>query len=140
MTKSVRDVAAAVILDEAGADGGAVRVLLLQRGATAPTYPGHWGVVTGYVEAGETPAQTAEREIVEELGVTGRVVQAGEPFQVDVGPFFVQVWPLRCVIEDPLALQLQAENQRYAWVALADVFERPTVPNLDQDFRALGLL
>lgn len=132
--KPLRDVAAAVIQDETG------RVLLLQRGPTAPTFPEHWGVVTGYVDAGETPAQTALREIAEELNVTGRILRAGEPFLVDIGRAVVRVWPLLCALDDPGAIRLADENQRFAWVFASDALARPTVPQLDQDFRALGLL
>ncbi len=132
--KPIRDVAAAVIQDEAG------RVLLVQRGATAPTFPGCWGVVTGFVDAGETPAGAVGREIVEELGAVGRIVRAGAPFTVDIGPFIVRAWPFLCTLEAGSTIHLQEENQRYEWVALADVFSRPLIPQLDQDFRALGLL
>jgi 8-oxo-dGTP diphosphatase len=40
------------------------RVLLVQ-----PTYKDYWDIPGGYVETGETPAQTAAREIHEELGI-----------------------------------------------------------------------
>ncbi len=132
--KPVRDVVAAVIQR---ADG---RVLLVQRGPTAPTFPGYWGVITGFIEAGETAAAAALREIAEELGVSGRVLRGGEPFRVDIGSLVVQVWPLLCAIDAPEAIVLHPENQRYDWVALEDVFTRPTIPQLDRDFRALGLL
>lgn len=132
--KPTRDVAAAIIRDEGG------RVLLVQRGATAPTFPGHWGPVTGYVEAGETPARTALREIAEELGVAGRILRAGEPFRVDIGAAVVQVWPFLCTLDAPNAIQLQAENQRYEWVPIPAIAQRQTIPNIDQDLRALGLI
>ncbi|MBN2471696.1 MAG: NUDIX hydrolase [Anaerolineae bacterium] len=134
VVEPIRDVAAAVIQR---ADG---RVLLVQRGATAPTFPNCWGVITGFVEPGEPPAQTALREIAEELGISARVVREGAPFEVDIGPFIVRAWPFLCAINPGDAIQLHAENQRYEWVALSDVFARPTIPQLEQDFRALGLL
>lgn len=132
--KPIRDVAAVVIQDEAG------RVLLLQRGATAPTFPNCWGLVTGMVEPGETPAQTALREIAEELGVQGRILRTGDPFEVDIGPYIVRAWPFLCAIDAPDAIRLQDENQRCEWVPLPEVFQRETIPQIEQDFRALGLL
>ncbi len=132
--KPVRDVAAAVIQDEAG------RVLLLQRGPTAPTFPDHWGVVTGYVDPGETPAQAALREIAEELNVTGRVLRAGAPFLVDIGRANVRVWPFLCALDEPGAIRLADENRRFTWASVPEALARPIVPQLDQDFRALGLL
>lgn len=44
--------------------GDADRILLVQ-----PTYKDHWDIPGGYVEAGETPAQAAAREVREELGI-----------------------------------------------------------------------
>jgi mutator protein MutT len=132
--KPLRDVAAAVIQDQAG------RVLLLQRGPTAPTFPNHWGPVTGMVETGETPEQTILREMQEELGITGRILRAGEPFQVDIGPYIVQVWPFLCALDAPDAIQLRSENQQYEWVSIPAVFRRQTISQIDQDFRALGLI
>lgn len=134
-TKPIRDVAAAVIQR---VDDG--RVLLVQRGPTAPTFPNCWGVITGFMDPGESPAEAALREITEELGVTGELVRDGEPFTVDIGPFIVRAWPFLCRIDPAAPITLQAENQRWAWVPLDEVFARPTIAQLDQDFRALGLL
>ena len=132
--KPIRDVAAAVIQDDQG------RVLLLQRGAEAPTFPNHWGLVTGVVDAGETPERTVLREIGEELGVQGRIRRAGDPFLVDIGAYIVRVWPFLCALDRPDAITLQPENQRYEWVPIPEVFARRTIPQIDQDFRALGLI
>lgn len=43
-------------------------MLLIRRAAGVPR-PGYWSPPTGWVEAGETTAQAAERETREELGV-----------------------------------------------------------------------
>jgi 8-oxo-dGTP pyrophosphatase MutT (NUDIX family) len=64
-------VAAGVLfLDEAD------RILLVQ-----PTYKDHWDIPGGYVEAGETPAQAAVREVREELGI-----------EFGIGPLLVADW------------------------------------------------
>ena len=104
--QSIRDVAAAVIQDDAG------RFLIVQRGPTAPTFPGHWGVITGLVEVGESPAAAAVREIAEETGLTGRVLRSGEPFTVDIGPYVVRVWPFLCAVDDPAAVRLPRKRRR----------------------------
>lgn len=132
--RPVRDVAAAVIRR---ADG---RVLLLQRGPAAPTFPNRWGLVTGLVEPGETPAQAARREMSEEIGLAGEIIRAGEPFTVETGAFVARVWPFLCAIDPAAPITLADENQRAEWVALDEVFRRETIPQIDQDFRALGLI
>ena len=46
-----------------------ISVLLMQRGADAPTFPNCWGMPGGLLEEGEEPFQTAAREALEEVGV-----------------------------------------------------------------------
>lgn len=132
--KPVRDVAAAVIRR---ADG---RLLLVQRGATAPTFPLHWGPVTGLVEDGETPAEAARRELREEVGGEGQLEAVGEPFLVDVGSFVARVFPFLCTLTDPEAVHLDWENQAFAWLTVSEALARPTLPAFDEDLRRLGLI
>src|SRR5438270_14050650 len=55
---------------------GAGRIMLVR-----PTYKEYWDIPGGYVEAGETPAQAAAREVREELGIGAAV-----------GPLLVADW------------------------------------------------
>ncbi|MBK9548259.1 MAG: NUDIX domain-containing protein [Gemmatimonadetes bacterium] len=48
--------------------GESLEVLLLQRGPGGRC-PGSWEMVHGHIEAGETPADAAQREVREETGV-----------------------------------------------------------------------
>ena len=48
--------------------GGALECLVLRR-AAAGRCPGSWETVHGHIEAGETPADAARRELVEETGL-----------------------------------------------------------------------
>jgi len=60
---------------------GAVLYLIV----TAKKNPDHWVLPKGHIEPGETPEQTAVREVSEETGVSGRIVQAvgTSQFQTD---------------------------------------------------------
>ena len=136
--KPIRDVAAAIVQNNEG------RVLLLQRSPTAPTFPLHWGPVTGMVVDDETPAEAALREIAEELGVRpdtgGRIVRAAESFTVDIGEIVLRVHPFLCALDETATIVLNRENTRYAWLTVAEALALPTIPNLEVDFQLLGLL
>lgn len=59
----VHEVACTFLVDRSGA------VLLQLRDDRAPRFPGVWGLPGGAVEAGETPAEAAVRELWEEAAV-----------------------------------------------------------------------
>ena len=46
------------------------QILLGKRSATRQVYPGIWDIFGGHMEAGESPEQTLQRELTEELGIT----------------------------------------------------------------------
>ena len=58
--------------------GAALECLVLQRG-TGGRCPGSWETVHGHIEAGETPAQAAVRELAEETGTTPAQALQPEP-------------------------------------------------------------
>jgi 8-oxo-dGTP diphosphatase len=63
---SGRNVSVVILYDGDG------RILLQHRTLDAPTFPDYWAFFGGGLEAGETPEQAAEREIIEELAYTLR--------------------------------------------------------------------
>jgi len=88
-------------------------VLILQRGKTAPWMPNKWSLVGGVVDAGESPIESAIREIKEEIGITIDYIDyvthktskdSGELF------FFTGNLPKGEIIK------LDYENQDYAFV------------------------
>jgi 8-oxo-dGTP pyrophosphatase MutT (NUDIX family) len=49
--------------------------VLLYLVVTAKKNPDHWIFPKGHIEPGETPEQTAVREVMEETGIKGRIIQ-----------------------------------------------------------------
>jgi len=50
-------------------------LLLMKRADTCVTFPGHWGLVGGFIDPGETPQEAAVREAKEEIGVDIEVIE-----------------------------------------------------------------
>lgn len=48
------------------------RILLIQRGMTAPIFPGYWALPAGLIEKSETPRECLLRETMEEVGLEFR--------------------------------------------------------------------
>ncbi|MBU1017660.1 NUDIX hydrolase [Patescibacteria group bacterium] len=61
--------AANIILNEKG------EILLMKRAKESKTFPDMWGLVGGVIDWGETPAEAAKREAMEEIGVEVEVLQ-----------------------------------------------------------------
>jgi len=103
------------------------KVLMLCRPPAAHSFPGVWSLVSGKVERGETPEETARREIKEETGLTvGFPDAAISPVLVREGKTVWRVWPFLFRAEQAKPV-LNRENTAFQWVAPAEVSERPTV-------------
>ncbi len=101
------------------------RLLLMQRSDN-----GHWGIPGGYVEAGESVADAAAREVLEETGVRIRVGRL-------IG---VYSDPARQVIAYPDGARVQAVN--LCFEARAEGQGTPSTPEetLDQGYFDPGAL
>jgi 8-oxo-dGTP pyrophosphatase MutT (NUDIX family) len=116
-------------------------VLLLRRSMMHQTNPGQWCFVTGYVESGEAPAQTAVREVHEELGLEVAIERGGEIVVVETKRGTLHVYPfLVPVSADTDELSLDWEHTAYEWIQPSDLRDYDHVPQLDEDLMALGLL
>ena len=105
------------------------RVLMLQR-ADDTIRPGSWEVVTGSIDGAERPEQAAVREAREETGLA-----ADRLYCVAVQPFYL---PKRssiqmsvvfaAFVDDPGAVALSPEHQRFEWLGVDQAADRCTWP------------
>jgi 8-oxo-dGTP pyrophosphatase MutT (NUDIX family) len=116
------------------------RVLLVQRSESRPVMGGLWSAVSGYVEAGETPLEAAVREVREETGLHVTPGRAGDPFRVELETQVMVVHPVLARVPADVQITLDRENQAYRWIEPREVYDLPRVPQLEDDFVALGLL
>jgi 8-oxo-dGTP diphosphatase len=106
------------------------RILVIQR-AHAPSQ-GLWSIPGGRVEAGETPAEAARREVREETGLEidvagllGRVLlPAGNDVEYDVSDFTA------LVVGDPDAACAGDDAADVRWVTRTEFLALPTSPGL----------
>ena len=111
-------------------DGG--RVLLLHRRAERGNF---WQPITGSIEDGEAPQETARRELVEETG------HAGEPRALDLmqsfliesqylasrhsGPIIASEVGFEAALDSRLPIRLDpSEHDEHGWFTFAEAYER----------------
>ena len=94
--------------------------LLLQlRDDIAPTYPHHWGLFGGHMEAGESPEVAVWRELEEELQLTPKMVttwRLGQTFPHERGGSVYIYYMTTTAMLDDLVLG-EGEAMHYAKIA-----------------------
>ena len=92
------------------------RVLTLRR-AEGTRCTGAWEIVHGSIEAGETPAQAARREVQEETGLP-----IGRLYSLAVNPFYIHRFDsvqlavvFAAIVDDGAPVQLGVEHDAAQW-------------------------
>jgi dATP pyrophosphohydrolase len=123
--------------------GSALRVLCLRRGPAGRS-PGTWEGVHAHIDEGETPVETAARELKEETGVDAlRLYNLSrvEAFyrhtinEVVLVPVFV------ALVADDADVQLSDEHDGYEWLSPEAAMVRMTWPRVRRELEdAVALL
>ena len=113
------------------------RILLVQRSEENST-PGKWGLVSGGMESGEEPQETATRELREETGLEAKPVDKGEFF---IGEGELGYWRLEPVLMEQVdgEVDLNWELSQHEWLKPQEILERDKIGRM-KGLENLGLM
>ena len=112
------------------------RVLVLKRSQRVGTHKGLWAGVSGYVEMGEQPRETAFKELREEVSaLVGqfRLVREAPPITFEDPPSG-KVWTVHPFLFDDLGVDVHTdwEHTEHRWVRPEELGTLETVPRLEE--------
>lgn len=103
------------------------KCILEKRPEKSRSFPGHWSLVAGKIEEGETPVEAARREIMEETSIkVGEPVDRMEPLYVREGKTLFKVYPFHFDAGEQDVV-LNEENDEYVWASVEDAERLRTV-------------
>ena len=127
MSRPTKRVATSILLNRD-------RILILKRSAAVGSFQHYWSGVSGFVESGEEPLETSQREVEEETGISRASLElltrapprlTEKPDQV----FEVYSFLYLCTTDQ---VRLDWENDEFAWVAPEELHDYRTVPWLPE--------
>ena len=118
------------------------RFVMLHRPSTSRSYPGRWSLVSGKMEAGESPVDTARREILEEVGiVVGDASGTIDALVVREGDIIWKVHPFIFEVPEGIEPRINSENTEYRLCGIDDLDEMELVPlTKDAVIRLIGMI
>lgn len=114
-------------------------ILILKRSDKVRTYKGFWSGVSGYVEDGEEPVDTAFKEIREETGLNDNNVELIKTVNpINFTSFYEgkkydwKVYPFLFKVLKENKIQMDWENISYKWIKPSDIYKFEVVPHFKE--------
>lgn len=123
----VKNVATSVLLHHG-------KILILKRSSNVGTYKGKWACVSGYIEEGETPLETAYKELSEEIGFGKddvELIREGEPVLAQDNEVLWTIHPFLFAAKKN-EIVLDWEHTEYKWILYEELKNYSTVPKLNE--------
>ncbi len=108
------------------------RILILRRSEEVGTFRGRWAGVSGYVEAGEKPLDTAYKEMAEEARVTqAELVTEAEPLLIRSGQV---IWTIHAFLFGVKNAQVRTdwEHTEHRWIRPNELRDFDIVPGFER--------
>ncbi|MDD1769214.1 MAG: DUF126 domain-containing protein [Methanomassiliicoccales archaeon] len=113
------------------------KFLILKRSGQVGTFRGKWAGVSGYVEAGEEPIQTALKEMSEEVGVDDAgLLRQADSIVVRSGEIVWEIHPFLFKVKDE-KIAIDWEHTELRWITRDELATFDTVPGFDRVIRML---
>lgn len=114
-------------------------ILILKRSDKVRTYKGYWSGISGYIEEGEEPVDTAFKEIRQETGLNDKnieLIKTVDPIEFtdiyEEEKYNWKVYPFLFRVEKKSNIQINWENISYRWIKPSDIDKFETVPRLKE--------
>lgn len=113
------------------------KFLILKRSGKVGTFRGKWAGVSGYIEVGEEPIQTALKEISEEVGVNdAQLLRQADSIVVRSGEAVWEIHPFLFKVKNE-RIAIDWEHTEHRWVTPDELAAFDTVPGFDRVIRML---
>jgi len=115
------------------------KMLLLKRSQKVGTNKGKWAAVSGFIERGERPEETALKEVMEETGIrTPRLEGRAGSIRIRDGMYLWTIHPFLFEVGDEEVV-LDWEHTEYVWTDMSEIPSYDTVPGFGKVLEGLGL-
>ncbi len=111
-----------VLVEEGGA-------FLIMKRSEEKSSSGYWNFIGGRIEEDETVGDAALREASEEAGLTGAVIEIGEPYLSSGELGFWRIHPVLVETEDK-TVELNWEHSEHRWIKLEEIEDMKTLSSL----------
>ena len=117
------------------------KILILKKSKDDWNYPNCWSFCSGFVKEFESGEDTAEREIKEETGLKAKLTRKGKIFEA-ADKRNKKTWAIMPFLfkTNSSKVKLCNENSEYKWIKIKELKNYKSVPGLEKDLKALGLI